>query len=150
MQKRKLYHCEQRRLLFSQVPKNGVCAEIGVLYGQGSELILSLAKPKKLHLIDPWLFVDSNPAYRQTNLRRKVYAQREMDQMYQDVLSKFSTLIKQEIIQIHRESSERASETFPDAYFDWIYIDGCHEYSFVKKDLEAYYPKVKKRRFHNR
>jgi len=32
---------------------------------------------------------------------------------------------------------------FPDASFDWIYVDGNHLYEYVRADLERYDPKVK-------
>jgi methyltransferase family protein len=31
----------------------------------------------------------------------------------------------------------------PTHYFDWIYVDGDHQYEAVKKGLESYLPKVK-------
>jgi len=41
-----------------EIPKNSVCAEIGVYMGDNSELILKIAKPKKLFLIDSWVAYD--------------------------------------------------------------------------------------------
>lgn len=32
---------------------------------------------------------------------------------------------------------------FPDGFFDFIYIDGSHKYRNVKRDVEAFYPKVR-------
>jgi len=45
---------------------------------------------------------------------------------------------------MHRGYSSDVVEDFQDGYFDWIYIDGDHQYRFVKQDLNLYYPKVKK------
>jgi len=140
---KKLYHSEQRRILFKKLPKNSVCAELGVLYGQGSQLILSLTQPKKLHLIDPWVFQNHTPLHQETNQRRKVFGQKDLDKMYQDVLVRFNSLIQKEIVKVHRDYSDKTLSSFPDNYFDWVYIDGNHEYAFVKKDLDLCYLKVK-------
>ena len=43
-----------RKFLLEMMPKNSVCAEIGVNQGQFSKEILEVVQPKKLHLIDPW------------------------------------------------------------------------------------------------
>ena len=42
------------------------------------------------------------------------------------------------------KQSEEAYKDFPDEYFDYVYIDGEHLYDFVKKDIELWYPKLKK------
>lgn len=40
-----------------------------------------------------------------------------------------------------------AATIFPDEFFDLVYIDGDHYYEPVLRDLQAWYPKVKKGRF---
>jgi GT2 family glycosyltransferase len=35
------------------------------------------------------------------------------------------------------------ANSFPDNYFDFIFLDASHEYQDVKKDLQSWYPKVK-------
>lgn len=41
--------------LIALLPKGGVVAEVGVAFGDFSEVILARTLPKRLHLIDPWV-----------------------------------------------------------------------------------------------
>ena len=47
------------------------------------------------------------------------------------------------MVHVHRGASSDVLERFPDAYFDWIYIDGNHLYEYVRSDLEIAMRKVK-------
>jgi len=45
---------------------------------------------------------------------------------------------------IIRSTSEIAATLFPDESLDFVYIDANHAYEHVKKDIEIWYPKVRK------
>ncbi|MDC0839860.1 class I SAM-dependent methyltransferase [Limnospira maxima] len=47
------------------------------------------------------------------------------------------------VSQLHEMDSVQCLSSFPDNYFDWIYIDANHYYEYVKKDLEVAKVKVK-------
>ena len=122
-----------RTFLLKAMPKNSICAEIGTYDGDFAKKIFYFTNPQKLHLIDPW--VDSwhdGGAY-----------QDKMKNRYQNVLKRFNREINLGKVAIHRGYSHEVCSNFEDNYFDWIYIDGNHQYEFVKKDLELYYPKIK-------
>ena len=42
-----------------------------------------------------------------------------------------------------QNSTTDAAKLFPDGHFDWIYLDATHTYAEAKRDLEAWYPKVR-------
>ena len=127
-----------RHLLLEKMPKGSVCAEIGVWKGDFSDLILDMASPKTLHLIDPWEF--------QSEFSERMYggsvarSQRDMDLIYEGVRNRFGECRN---IIFNRGKSEKVLYEFPDDYFDWVYIDGNHYYDYVMKDLEACFLKVK-------
>lgn len=113
------------------INKEDICAEVGVWQGHLTSEILK-HKPSKLHLIDPWKTQD---------VIDRCYSidQEAMDKIYEGVLNEFGKLSN---VEIHREFSTNVS--FPKQYFDWVYIDADHSYDAVKKDLEFYYPLIKK------
>ena len=115
-----------RYLMKNYQKKDLICAEIGVDYGLNAKTLLKLLPIKKIYLIDPYKqeldSVSGEERYRRAKkLLRK----------YKD---------KTEFI---RKSSSEAIKDIP-KNFDFIYLDGSHEYEQVKKDIELYYPKVKK------
>ena len=58
-------------------------------------------------------------------------------------LAKKKLLKFNEKIEFSKKKSEEAVEYIPDD-IDFVYIDGNHDYDFVKKDIELYYNKVRK------
>jgi hypothetical protein len=133
---------DSRACILNHISSRSVCAEIGVYRGDFSELILGCA-PKKLHLIDPWKF-EPGPEYARSWYGGSLgESQATMDVVYRSVQNRFQTAIRSGIVELHRSTSAGCCLQFPDNYFDWIYIDGNHQYEFVKRDLKMYLPKVK-------
>ncbi|MFM2355051.1 MAG: hypothetical protein RLZZ528_787 [Pseudomonadota bacterium] len=125
-----------RDKMLGKMPKGGIAAEIGVWEGKFSERIIEITQPKELHLIDPWLY---QPEFNNTGFGRKKNANR-MDEMFGEVAAKFAS---NPGVKLHRAMSADALAGFPDAYFDWVYIDGNHNEPFVGQDLALAKAKVK-------
>ena len=114
-----------RMKLLGKLPKWATVAELGVDRGGFSEHILNITQPGKFHLVDLW------------------NSDRYHEGLFEGVQAKFSNEISQGKVQIHRKDSISAAADFPDAYFDWIYIDTTHMYSTTWHELRRYAPKMK-------
>lgn len=127
-----------RKRLLERMPRDSVCAEIGVWEGDFSERILEIVKPRELHLIDPWEF--------QSEFSNRMYggkvakSQRDMETIYQKVRKRFEG---NGVVTLHRGYSSAVLKTFEDGFFDWVYIDGNHYYEFVLRDLQLSWQKVR-------
>jgi hypothetical protein len=116
---------------------------LGVYKGDFSEQILKATQPRKLHLVDPWKW-QPDPTYERSWYGGALgQSQANMDAIYEGVLRRFRSAIGSKVVEVHRQASAECAARFPNDYFDWIYIDGNHQYEFVKLDLEMYLPKVK-------
>lgn len=136
-------HKQAKRLfLLKQMPQNAICAEIGVYKGNFSKIIFRTTQPKRLHLIDPWKY-HPQKKYIKALFGGQAGGQEEMDKIYSSVRKRFSKLIEDKKVILHRKTSYEANKQFKNEYFDWIYIDGNHDYHYAKRDLETYFNKVK-------
>lgn len=126
----------RRRELLSKLPKAAVAAEIGVWEGRFSEVILEVAAPRELHLIDPWTY---QPEFSNTGFGRKKFATR-MDEMFNEVSQRFAAV---PAVHLHRAMSGDALAGFPDGYFDWVYVDGNHNSPVIDEDLALSAVKVR-------
>lgn len=109
--------------------ENLVGAEIGVYLGETAEYVLRNMKIKQYYMIDPY-----------TPYGDMQRSQEDWDQLYQKIRALFSSRNNVDFIRAH---SEEACKIFRDNHFDFIYIDGNHEYKYVEKDLNIWYNKVK-------
>ncbi len=115
---------ESRLKMLEYLPKNSVVAEVGTQYGHFAEKILAIAKPKKLHLIDY-----------------------NLDLFKAEISKKQKSLLQEGIengtVELQEGDSSTILRSFPDEYFDWIYIDADHAYQGVCKDIQQGYTKIK-------
>lgn len=108
-------------------PLNSV--EIGVWEGHNTEHIIKTLSIKKIYAIDPWTPFGSSEHNSKTMSLAEKHARKR--------LAKYKS--KVEILKL---TSEEAVKHIPNE-MDFIYIDGNHDYEYVKKDIENYYKKLR-------
>src|ERR671926_1686107 len=78
-----------RERLLRRMPKQSVCAEIGVDQGAFSKRILRIVEPRRLHLVDPWKH-EEGERYRASRYGGLGSAgQAIMDEKYEKVTKRF-------------------------------------------------------------
>ena len=65
------------------------------------------------------------------------------DDIYQDARAAVAPWLGTGRAVIMRQFAEAAVLSFPDDFFDWIYIDAGHEFTNVMRDLRLWFPKLK-------
>jgi hypothetical protein len=105
--------CASRFDLVQALPHGGRIAEVGTFKGEFARHILATCNPAVLHLIDLDLSL-LDPA-----------------------------VMQDPRVQAHQGLSRDVLASFPDAYFDWVYIDADHSYSGASCDADAAAAKVK-------
>ncbi|MBZ0135249.1 MAG: class I SAM-dependent methyltransferase [Planctomycetes bacterium] len=114
-----------RRELLRRLPRESVGCELGVDRGVFTEMILELAAPRKLHLVDTW------------------GDERFHEGLMHDIQAKFKAQLDGGQLEINRGLSLDVLKTFPDSYFDWVYIDTDHRYPTTRDELSLSESKVK-------
>lgn len=126
---------EARRALYETLPKDALIAEVGVWRGDNASLILDVAKPKRLILIDQWLKVEDD-----TNHDKMRRTEEAIDGTYRHVVVRFSA---ERNVAVLRMPSLEAATLFQDRIFDMVYVDANHHYEAVLPDLLTWIDKVK-------
>lgn len=114
-------------------------AEIGVLHGDFSEMILNIINPETLALVDPYVVSESKYDEALNNLATAYSTEAD----YINLLKRFDDKIKAEQVIVNKEFSQNAVKNFPDKGLDCIYMDASHIYFDVKGDLTEWLPKLK-------
>ena len=130
---------DYRSFLLRELPRGSVGCEVGVWKGDFSREISRIVKPRRLYLVDPWLFQPDYPGTWYGGSIAK--SQRDMDAIHESVVQRF---VNDKNVCVISMKTEDLSDEIPDEHLDWVYIDGNHEYDHVLRDLETYFTKVKR------
>ncbi|MDT3959794.1 class I SAM-dependent methyltransferase [Staphylococcus kloosii] len=113
--------------------KNLNIAEIGVFEGKVTKKLLENLDIKQYWLIDPYK-VYSN--YLDTKAEQTL-----LNQAYKNVQK--NILNKYDNVTLIKDFSDKASEIISNNSLDLVFIDGNHDYDFVRQDIKLWYDKVK-------
>jgi len=118
--------------------KDMVGLEVGVAKGTNARYMLSNLSIKKLYLIDPYF--KQSDEFDGAGERPYIEGTEHPDaqEIAKKVLKSFEDKLEWLV-----GTTEEMIETIEDYSLDFCYIDGCHEYEAVMKDIELCSPKVK-------
>lgn len=128
--------------IIRRLPKGAKVAEVGVLIGKLSELLLSARQDIDLLMIDNWAPADKQPdSYRATG---DVHAGHDAGRVAQH-LSQAQNRARHFADRAHimHMDSLDAAKLVADHSLDLVFLDADHSYEGVKADLEAWTPKIK-------
>lgn len=118
-----------REAALSRLPQNMMVAEIGVAFGDFSEKILMQVKPKKFYAID--IFDEHIAGF----WGKDTFEKEKMTHL-EWYRNRFKSYIQGGIMETVKGKSWEGLSSFPDNYFDFVYLDAAHDYDSVKKDVE--------------
>jgi len=126
---------KSRSEIYTIIPPNPIVAEIGCAEMLFSRDILDNWKASKLYLVDNWGKIEGQAG--DGNSENEWH-----NKNFHDGLKRIEPFKERAVIL--RGISWEQAVNVPDESLDCVYIDCCHAYECVKKDLAAWIPKVKK------
>ena len=104
-----------REYIFKAIPKQWTIVEVGTQTGIFAKTILELASPARLHLIDI-----------------------DWSRFNEDYIAGHEAIVER-----HDGDSAQVLASFPDDYFDLVYLDADHSLEAVERDIYSAKSKVK-------
>jgi len=123
-------------------PKNTIGAELGVFQGKLSKDILEVARPKELHLMDPWWKVIGE-YYGDWSRYHNDGELLSTKKAYRQAVDNVKSADNHHVAVFHIDDDLITLAKFPDNYFDWVYLDSSHQYEQTVKELSLLEKKVK-------
>jgi hypothetical protein len=115
------------------LPENPICAEVGCAEGLFSADILRWPAGK-LYMVDAWETLDTTGD--------GASPQEWHDKNYSDAMKRVEPY--KENVEVLRGVSWEMANKVEDESLDLVYLDAGHSYECVKRDLAAWFPKIKK------
>ena len=126
-----------------RTPDGGTIVEIGVALGRSIAFLAQevLASGKTIHIvgIDPWLEIMGQEQPDKQWIGKQYPGPREA---FEGLMAEHAPR-EREIVEIVQGYSWDVAPQFPDLSLDFVFVDGCHEYDAVKRDISTYLPKMK-------
>ena len=123
------------RALKPLLREHAVAAELGVLKGDFSRLIVRELRPARIHLVDPWYLLGAEWQWEQGD--------RSTAHALAGIRRDFASEIARGQVVINIAFDQDFLATLPDNYLDWAYLDTTHEYEQTKIELQLLQRKVK-------
>lgn len=130
---------EAKGRLLRVFPRNAVGVEIGVHEGDYAARILRGARPRQLHLVDPWRYFE-NARYAEAVYGGRAGSQAVMDARFEAVCGRFREEIDSGRVQVHRATCADFGARYRGETLDFAYIDGDHSFEGVCEDLRTLVP----------
>ncbi len=124
-----------RREWLATLPEHSVGAEIGVMEGRFSRVILDVAKPSRLFLVDHWASILPGQIGKKRHAEQAVRLRTTLREVRKEIAAGQ--------VRIVVAFSVDAAKMIKNRSLDWVYIDAHHTYEALMEDLTAWYPKVK-------
>ena len=127
------------RQVLERLPDNARIVELGCWRGKSSAYLAveayNLSKGFDLHFVDTW---GGSPEHLEN---QKLLKELQEDAIYKEFRQNLSRVDIP--CHIHRMTSLEAADLFLDNSIDFIFFDTDHSFTYVTKELNAWYPKVK-------
>jgi len=117
-------------------------AEIGVFKGLASKKILTTFPDIAMVFVDPWREWEEGDEYFFMKRTGKL-SQKQWDSIYDTAIKNINSANPGVSPAIWKETSEFVCKRYLDGTFDFVFIDACHTFKEVKKDIELWLPKVR-------
>jgi GT2 family glycosyltransferase/predicted O-methyltransferase YrrM len=122
----------------NKFPSGSHFIEVGVWKGMSASYmaveIINSGKKIKFDCVDNWEFIE--------NLQSDISQESFRENIYDTFLKNINPV--QHIITPIKELSWDGAKHYKDSSLDFVFIDAAHDYESVKKDINAWFPKIKK------